>query len=34
MLIKTILLLSVLIALGICFLAGSFAGLGWLWCCR
>ena len=31
MLIKTILLLSVLIALGICFLAGSFAGLGWLW---
>ena len=31
MLIKIILLLSVLIALGICFLAGSFSGLGWLW---
>ena len=31
MLIKIILLLSALIALGICFLAGSFASLSWLW---
>ena len=31
MLIKTILLLCLLIALGICFLTGSFTGLGWLW---
>lgn len=31
MLIKAILLLSALIALGVCGLTGSFASLGWLW---
>ena len=31
MLIKIILVLSILIALGICFLAGGFGGLSWLW---
>ena len=31
MLLKIILLLSILISLGICFLTGSFAALGWLW---
>ena len=31
MLIKTILVLCLLIALGVCFLTGSFTGLGWLW---
>ncbi len=31
MLLKIILLLSVLIALGVCLLAGSFGGLSWLW---
>ena len=31
MLIKLILVLSALCSLGICFLTGSFGGLGWLW---
>ena len=31
MLIKTVAVLSALIALGVCFLVGGFASLGWLW---